>query len=147
MIKKLCNWILGIHPNSISFWETFKLTRLPIITFTQGDKDLNFIFDSGSDHNIIDSNVLNDIEHELLDVEGSVFGVNGKSENTKVCRISLSHKDKEYPANYLVCDMSGAVKKMKDMHGVNVHGLLGTDFFEAYKYVLDFNKMIAYSKA
>lgn len=147
MIKKICNWILGIHPNSISFWETFKLTGLPIITLTQGNKNLNFIFDSGSDHNIIDQSILSSLDHQLLNVDGSVFGVNGKLDKTKVCSITLSHKDKEYPANYLVCDMSGSVKRLKDLYGVNVHGLIGTEFFHKYQYVLDFKELIAYSRS
>lgn len=147
MIKKLFNWILGIHPNAISFWETFQLTRLPIVCFKQKDRVLNFIFDSGSDHNIIDKSALDKIECEYTNEEGSVFGINGNLDKTKVCTIHLSYKDIDYPANFLVCDMSGAVERLKHLHGTTIHGLIGTEFFNQYKYVLDFDKLIAYSKA
>ena len=37
------------------------------------------------------------------------------------------------------------VSTMKKEYGVTIHGLLGTGFFQKYKYVLDFNEMVAYS--
>jgi hypothetical protein len=44
-------------------------------------------------------------------------------------------------------DISQTLIALKEEYGVTVHGLLGTGFFTKYKYILDFNEMIAYSKS
>ena len=42
--------------------------------------------------------------------------------------------------------MSEAFKKIKDGNGATIHGLIGNSFMQKYKYVLDFDEMVAYSK-
>ena len=147
MFKKIIHRLFDIHPNALSFMEGMNLTGLPICTFFQGDKKFNFILDTGSDVSIIDKNVLDQIEHDMLhDTEGNLYGVDGVRVTVPVCNITLSYKGKDYPGAYLVRDMKEAFGNMKSDHGVNLHGLLGSRFFNQYKYVLDFDSLIAYSK-
>lgn len=152
MIKKIIHRLFDIHPNAISFEETLNLTGLPIISMKQWDEEeqmdkvYNFILDTGSDVNIIDSNVLKQLQYKELDVKGTVYGADGKRVKTKVCSITFSHKDREYPYIWLARDMSEPFGNMKKDHGVNLHGLIGSKFFNEYKYVLDFKDLKAYSK-
>ena len=147
MFKKIIHRLFDIHPNAISFKEGMDLTGLPICTFSQGDKRLNFILDTGSDVSIIDSNILDQIEHSVLeDTEGNLYGVDGVRTKVPVCTITLNYRNKDYPGAFLVRNMKEAFGNMKNDHGVNLHGLIGSRFFNQYKYVLDFADLIAYSK-
>ena len=38
------------------------------------------------------------------------------------------------------------VSAIKNATGVTIHGVIGNKFMQKYKYILDFDKMIAYSK-
>lgn len=148
MFKKLLWKLFDIHPDSMDFRSGLNLTGLPIISLQQGDKVFNFILDTGSSVNVIDSNILDQIEHKMVnDTGATLYGMEGKRQPVQVCNITLSYKEKSYPFDYLIQDMSNAFSHLKKDHGATVHGLLGSGFFNKYRYILDFNSLIAYSKA
>lgn len=146
MIKKIINKVLNIHPDAMSFQNSMDLAELPVVTFRQGDKKINFLLDTGSNNCVIDSNFLKSIDHEMLNLETNLYGLEGNAQKTKVCLIKMSYKGKEYEYPYVVQDMSAAFNSIKKETGVTVHGMLGSKFFNEFKYVLDFKELIAYSK-
>lgn len=146
MIKKLFNKLFGTKDNAISFRQGFDLTELPVITLYQNDKKFNFLLDTGSNDSIIDSNVLDQIEYRETNYISELFGLGGKINKVSICNISLSYKDIEYNYDYLIHDMSSPFNQIKQSSGVILHGILGSKFFNKFKYVLDFNELIAYSK-
>ena len=146
MIKKIIHKFLNIHPDAMSFQNSIDLAELPVVTFRQGDKKINFLLDTGSNNCVIDSNILKSIDHKMLDVETNILGLEGNAQKTGVCTIKMSYKDKEYEYPYVIQDMSAAFDSIKKETGVTVNGMLGSKFFNEFKYVLDFDELIAYSK-
>lgn len=146
MIKKIIHKFLNIHPDAMSFQNSMDLAELPVVTFRQGDKKINFLLDTGSNNCVIDSNILKSIDHKMLDVETNILGLEGNAQKTGVCTIKMSYKDKEYEYPYVIQDMSAAFDSIKKDTGVTVNGMLGSKFFNEFKYVLDFDELIAYSK-
>ena len=146
MIKKIIHKFLNIHSDAMSFQNSMDLAELPVITFRQGDKKINFLLDTGSNNCIIDSNILKNIDHKMLDVETNILGLEGNAQKTGVCTIKMTYKDKEYEYPYVIQDMSAAFDSIKKETGVTVNGMLGSKFFNEFKYVLDFDELIAYSK-
>lgn len=160
MIKRFINFFFGKTDNDslnvpvvklkkddiISFKAGLDLTELPIVTLSQGDKKFNFLLDTGSNNSIIDKSALPHIEHTLTDMTSNVFGVEGKPVETNICIITLSFNSLEYTFEYVINDMSDAFKIIKKDTGVTLHGIIGSKFFNKFKYVLDFDELIAYSK-
>lgn len=146
MIKKIIHKFLNIHPDAMSFQNSMDLAELPVVTFRQGEKKINFLLDTGSNNCIIDSNILKNIDHKMLDVETNILGLEGNAQKTGVCTIKMTYKDKEYEYPYVIQDMSAAFDSIKKETGVTVNGMLGSKFFNEFKYVLDFDELIAYSK-
>lgn len=146
MIKKIINKILNIKANSMSFKEAMDLAELPVVTFMQGEKKINFLLDTGSNNCIIDSTFVKSIEHTMLDMETNLYGLEGNVQRPSICTFKMSYKGREYEYPYLVQDMSAAFGAIKKETGVTIHGLLGSKFFNEFKYVLDFDELIAYSK-
>ena len=146
MIKKIIHKFLNIHPDAMSFQNSMDLAELPVVTFRQEDKKINFLLDTGSNNCVIDSNILKSIDHKMLDVETNILGLEGNAQKTGVCTIKMSYKDKEYEYPYVIQDMSAAFDSIKKETGVTVNGMLGSKFFNEFKYVLDFDELIAYSK-
>jgi hypothetical protein len=146
MIKKIIHKFLNIHPDAMSFQNSMDLAELPVVTFRQGDKKINFLLDTGSNNCVIDSNILKSIDHKMLDVETNILGLEGNAQKTGVCTIKMSYKDKEYEYPYVIQDMSAAFDSIKKDTGVTVNGMLGSKFFNEFKYVIDFDELIAYSK-
>lgn len=146
MIKKIIHKFLNIHPNAMSFQNSMDLAELPVVTFRQGDKKINFLLDTGSNNCVIDSNILKNIDHKMLNIETNILGIEGNAQKTGICTIKMTYKDKEYEYPYVIQDMSAAFDSIKKETGVTVNGMLGSKFFNEFKYVLDFDELIAYSK-
>lgn len=147
MIKKLIQKVFNTQKHNImSFQNSIDLAELPIVTFYQGKKKINFLLDTGSNNCVIDSTFLKTIEYKMLNVKTSIYGLEGNSQISNLCTIKMSYKNKDYEYVYVVQDMSAAFDSIKKETGVTVNGMLGSKFFNEFKYVLDFDELIAYSK-
>lgn len=146
MIKKFIKRVLGKCPKPISFKAGYDLTDMPVVTLYQGDRKFNFILDTGSTECIIDSNVLSKIKHQKCEGSTLVYGIEGQDTEANGCIIDLQYGDRTYSFGYLIRDMKAPFGKLKETTGVTVHGILGSRFFTAFKYVLDFDELIAYNK-
>lgn len=131
--------------DKISFRETMNLAGLPIVTFRQGESKFNFILDTGAFSSIIDYRVLDKLQYTELEGKSIGYGIDGKEHSMSRVGIVLTYKDKDYSDVFRVLDMSTSFDALKRDYGVTVHGLLSSSFFERYKYVLNYNELIAYS--
>lgn len=129
----------------MSFRETMDLTGLPIVTFRQGENKFNFVLDTGAYSSIIDSRVLDKLQYTELEGKSVGYGIDGKEHHMDRVGIVLTYKDKDYSDAFRVLDMTASFDALKRDYGVTVHGLLSSSFFERYKYVLNYNELVAYS--
>lgn len=146
MIREFFKRIFGKPKEVMSFRQGFDLTELAIVTFYQKDKKLNFLLDSGASKSTIDIGVIDSIEHTPSKTISTIMGIEGNKQMVRSCIVKLTYKDTDYMCDCLVFDMSKMLQEIKVSSGVIIHGVLGTEFFNKYKYVLDFDELIAYSK-
>ena len=149
MFKKIILKLFNIYPNIISFKEVFDLIGFPIITFTQNGKKFHFLFDTGTNHNIINSEILENIDYEEVkdNDEYILSGMDGIKHKVGLCNITFYYKDQAYPFTYLSKDLKNTFDLFKKDYGIQLSGMIGTEFFAKYQYVIDFKDFIAYSKA
>lgn len=132
--------------NKMSFKESMDLCELPIVTFLNNGKKLNFLLDTGASGSIIDSNILEGLIFTKLDKIGDIFGMEGNKQEVSYINMALNYKDVDYDDDFQVMNMSAPFGNLKSDYGVNVHGVLSSSFFQKYKYILDFNELVAYSR-
>lgn len=130
----------------MSFKESMNLTELPIVTFYNGSTKLNFLLDTGANLCVINSRIIDSLNYKKLDEKGSVFGMEGNFVDIDYISMDFTYNSKSYSSSFQVVDMQEAFDRIKQESGVTVHGILGSKFFEEYKYVLDFKELIAYTK-
>ena len=130
---------------SFSFSKGFTSPNIPIATFYQGDKELNFIIDTGSDDNVINRDALEDIEHDMIDHNGTLAGVGGVYQ-VEACTITFQHDGEDFAAKFLVSDhLKEAFDNIRKAHAIQLHGMLGSKFLMQNNIVLDFNNLMAYN--
>lgn len=130
----------------MSFRESIGLVDLPIVTFYQGETKLNFLLDTGANLSIIDEKVVNSIETQVSETISTTIGIGKRINNITNVDIKFLYKNKEFTDTFQVVDMSEAFGVIKKCSGVTMHGIIGNNFMQRYKYVLDFKEMIAYSQ-
>lgn len=134
---------------SVSFKKGFVSPNIPLATFKQGDKELIFLLDTGSQDNVTNKKALDSIEHTVID-EGenthTLSGVGGV-EDVSRCIISFSCEDETYTAPFLVSNsIDVALDMIKQECGITVDGILGSLFLKDNHVVLDYTTLTAYSK-
>lgn len=122
--------------------------NLPIIALSNNGNVLNFLLDSGSNISHICAEYYEALDAELLGTyeEGEVAGLGATNTGVTMCSTTL--KDilgNEYKVNLSVSNQLSAVaKSIEASTGVQIHGLLGTDFLKANNYVIDFKALAVY---
>lgn len=134
------------NESKISFREAMDLVELPIVTFYNGSKKLNFLLDTGCTNSIINESVLPEVNYKETDSTISTFGMEGNSIDSSMCIINIYYRKNNFEDEFSIINMDEAFNRIKAESGVQIHGILGSKFFEKYKYVLDFKDLIAYMK-
>lgn len=132
---------------AVSFRQGFISPNIPIATFNQGDKEITFLLDTGSDNNVINKGALDYVEHTMIEGgdKTTLSGVNGTTE-VKHCSIKFTCEDENYEANFLVADLDEAFGTIRKGHCITIHGILGSVFLRENNVVLDFKTLSAYSR-
>ena len=132
------------NKSKISFKEAMDLVELPIITFYNENKKLNFLLDTGSNVSYINNSILPSINHKILDKQNSTFGIEGNKVMNQFCSMDISYREQAFNEEFSISNLDDAFNIIKQEDGVQLHGILGSRFFEKYRYVLDFKDLIAY---
>lgn len=138
--------IAGVRKKSseISFREAMDLAELPVITFYNGDKKINFLLDTGSNISYLNESIVSSLVTESTGEVSNIIGIEGNKVNCKICKMIIRRKNQEFEDEFSIADLDKAFSIVKKESGVQIHGILGSRFFEKYKYVLDFKDYIAY---
>ena len=145
-IANIINDIRKRNNSKISFKEAMDLVELPVITLYNGDTKLNFLLDTGSNASYINSSIIPLLVHEKTDKEMDTIGIEGNKVSNQFCKMSVTYKNQVFEEEFSIADLDEAFGVVKQESGVQIHGILGSKFFERYKYVLDFKELIAYIK-
>lgn len=129
----------------MSFKETLDLTELPIVTFKQGDKKLNFLLDTGATNSIINKSIIDELKHIPAKYVDTIYGADGNKEYVDVVEMDITYRDKPFKDMFYVYNLDAAFGNMKSKYGVNLHGIIGSSFFQKYKFMIDFDELVAYS--
>ena len=142
----LCEERIKRNNRKMSFREAMDLAEMAVVTFYQGDKKFNFLLDTGSNYSHISKEAAKEIQGEIMKAQAKVSGI-GEGTTSGVCRTTLSYKGVNYDIDLSITDhLTDAFAAIKTETGVQVHGLIGNQFFQKHKYVLDFEELVAYTK-
>lgn len=130
----------------MSFREAMDLTELPVITFYNNGVKLNFLLDTGSDLSHINKSLLSHLQYKETGEKVNIISVGGTTQSTGSCSMTVTYKNQEFTDKFQISDLDEAFGAIKAETGVQIHGILGSKFFTRYKYILDFESLIAYSK-
>lgn len=131
---------------NMSFREAMDLVELPIVTFYNKDTKLNFLLDTGSDLSYINKSILPSLEYTEISESRNIISVGGNTQSLGCCNMAVTYRNQKFIDRFYISDLNEAFGAIKAETGVQIHGILGSKFFAKYKYILDFESLIAYSK-
>ena len=132
---------------NMSFREAMDLVELPVVTFYNKDAKLNFLLDTGSDLSYINKSILPSLKYKEVNESRSIISVGGNSQTLGCCDMTVTYKNQKFIDRFYISNLDEAFGAIKAETGVQIHGILGSKFFTKYKYILDFETLVAYSKS
>lgn len=130
----------------ISFKEAMDLVELPVITFYNGEVKLNFLLDTGSNISYLNSSLIPHLNCSKSEEVMTTMGIDGNKIEGDFYDMTITYKNSTFEESFGSVDLDKAFDNVKQESGVQIHGILGSKFFEKYKYVLDFKELVAYTK-
>lgn len=132
---------------NMSFREAMDLVELPVVTFYNKDTKLNFLLDTGSDLSYINKSILPSLKYKEVNESRSIISVGGNSQTLGCCDMTVTYRNQKFIDRFYISNLDEAFGAIKAETGVQIHGILGSKFFAKYKYILDFESLVAYSKS
>lgn len=127
-----------------SFKDILEKTDLPIMTFTQNGKQLNFILDTGCSYCLINKNVVDNFEHTKTNAQTETVGIDGIVHKTPIISLDFEYDGIQFNHFFVLSDLEDSARELKQATGIEVHGLIGSAFFKKYNYILDYENCIVY---
>lgn len=132
--------------SKISFREAIDLSGLPVVTFYNNSEKVNFLLDTGSDSSYINKAVLNRLKYRITEDNKEVHTAGGVNDVSFGCIMDINYKGINFTEEFGVLDLQESFNAVKQDSGVNIDGILGSKFFQDFKYVLDYDEMTFYTK-
>ena len=132
---------------NMSFREAMDLVELPVVTFYNKDTKLNFLLDTGSDLSYINKSILPSLKYKEVNESRNIISVGGNSQTLGCCDMTVTYRNQKFIDRFYISDLDEAFGAIKAETGVQIHGILSSKFFAKYKYILDFESLVAYSKS
>ena len=132
-----------------SFEDYFERTKTPMIIVHLYGKKCRFLLDSGAHQNCLDIQFLYTIKDKLKGktiTEGDKIQVgNGAIMDSYGMQVRFNIRNMEFNEDFLVSDLKG-LREFSNREGLNVTGILGSEFFDKHKWKIDFDKYIVWHK-
>ena len=118
-------------------------TGLPLMLTSGKLKNICFLIDTGSTHNVLFDFVYNHFKDEFKLLEGAyrTMGIEGHYKETPIIEATFNFEGIDYTSTFSVLDASEAIKQVQDETGVQIHGVLGVQFLIENKWIVDFEKL------
>ena len=119
-------------------------TGWPLILTSGKLKNICFLIDTGSTHNILFSFVYEHFKEEfkLLDSAIKTMGIEGQYQEAPVIEATFNFEGIDYTSTFSVLDASDAIAQVQGETGIQVHGVLGTQFLLENGWSIDFKRLI-----
>ena len=116
---------------------------LPLIVTSGKLKNLCFLIDTGATHNVLFTYVFEHFRNEfrVLDEHQSTMGIEGNYKECPTIEATFSFEGIDYTSTFTVLDATNAVAQIQEETGVQIHGILSTDFLVKNKWILDFDRL------
>jgi len=119
-------------------------TGLPLIVTSGKLKNLCFLIDTGATHNVLFTYVYEHFKSEfkLLSEKQNIMGIEGHCKETPIIEATFDFEGGKYTSTFSVFDATEAIAQVQQETGVQIHGILSTDFLIQNKWIINFDKLI-----
>ena len=149
VVATIINGIEDYHTSNsltrLPFTDTMRRIKLPIVSLTNNGQTFKFLIDTGATLSVVDSKVLNKLDYSELGIKGNAYGIDGNIVNVDYVIMALSHGNTKFVEQFQVMRLD-AFDNLRKTDNIDLAGILGGEFLKRHNFVVDYKKLIAYTK-
>lgn len=135
----------------VSFKKHFKKVNVPLIKMKINGQLRYFLVDTGSEMNVLSNEMFETLPKEsyskVVGQSVEITGFTGKTDEKPVILTNLSFKNDKYEdISFIVSDLSYVFNYIKDNSKIEIAGILGSYFFNKYRWSIDFDERCIWIK-
>lgn len=117
---------------------------LPLILTSGRKKNVCFLIDTGSTHNMLFSFVYEHFKDDFRIIEENqeTMGIESRFQESITVEGTFNFEGTEYTSTFAVVKANDMITQLQEDTGVQLHGILGIPFLKENKWKIDFEKMI-----
>lgn len=134
--------------NKVSFKSNIDILGMPVVTIQANNTNLNLLIDTGAETSILSTEGAI-VSRLAINPEKAAksLGADGVLCDVFVGDLKFTLKKEPYEQVFWVRDsLDAAFASILKDEGIQIHGLLGSDFFNSNNYVIDYKDHILYKK-
>ena len=74
------------------------------------------------------------LDYKELNGASNIIGFEGNKIKNSICEMKIEYKDYIFDTTFNITDLDASFNVIKQEDGVQLHGILGSLFFQKYKY-------------
>ncbi|MEA4981544.1 MAG: hypothetical protein VB066_02395 [Paludibacter sp.] len=119
-----------------------KKVGLPLIVTEINQHNLCFLLDTGSNKNLIDQRVFEFFKDHFEPVgNNSILGIDGNKSDVPIVKVNFIFNCISYSTVFSVFDLEKSFGTIEKETDIQIHGILGNEFFIENGWILDFDKL------
>lgn len=137
-----------LHNNKLEFKNDFQNHNLPIVKLKFGDTKYNFLIDTGADVNLVNKSLFDilNVNNDITSKErGLVITASGEEKSTEAI-LDFKYGNTKFQERMVIMDLDSAFAAILEDNKIQLHGVLGSTFFNKHKWAIDFDNMIVWTK-
>lgn len=117
---------------------------LPLILTSGRKKNVCFLIDTGSTHNMLFSFVYEHFKDDFRIIEENqeTMGIEGRFQESTTVEGTFNFEGTEYTSTFAVVKANDMITQLQEDTGVQLHGILGIPFLMENNWKIDFEKKV-----
>lgn len=120
-------------------------TGLPLIPVQVGEHTMLFLIDTGATHSIIDESISSHLDscfvHQIPNKTIQISGIEDTEKQGSIYELTFKIDDQRYIQEFVTNSLIEASSEMMKNSGLQIHGILGTDFLFKNQWIIDFENI------
>lgn len=131
------------HKDADLKFLNFEKMDIPYVTIDIQGVKCNMIIDSGSGVSIFDENFFlhSGIMYTSTNKAVDVTGIEGNEKTMNIISVSFKFSGRTLTEEFSIHDCTPMFMNFKKLYGIEIHGILGSSFFNKYDSIIDYQKL------
>lgn len=131
----------------LEFRNDYHNHKLPVIKLNFNGEKYNFLIDTGADINILNKPVFDVISNGNIEVASNgLITTAGSDVVSEKAVVSFKYGNKNFTEEFVLMDVTSSFQSIFNDKNMQLHGVLGSEFFKKHKWSVDFDNMVIWTK-